>query len=1041
MLRHSGSVIPVLALALLATTCGDKSPESPRCRLAVVSPNGGEWLVAGSVHTILWSTDGPCGSQVRLELIRDGAVCDTIAAAIPDTGEHAWLCSPCGADSLAYRVRVVVLPGGQADASDGEFSIRSRPAPVCSLRLTAPLGGERVRVGETLLVAWEAGSACGDSVRLELLRDGLACATIAAAAAAATSFAWAAEPCGGDSSGYSIRVTDPAWGVADESPGTFVIVPPPAEACALGLVSPNGGETYTAGDPVSIAWESSGACADSVTLELLRDGSHCATIAVCPGGDGVYTWIAEPCGPAASGYAVRVSESSAPRPAGDTSDGTFAILPAPLPCHLALLSPGDGMAFRAGDGVAVSWSASGACADSVSIELLRAGTPCALLAAATPNDGSFDWIAVPCAGESEGYALRVRERGGSAAATSAGVFRIDPAPVPCSLTLIAPAGGGVYEMGAELPIAWSSHGDCADSVGITLLLDGVPCDTLALSTANDGGFAWIVAPCGPAGGGFTIRVAERGGTAADESAAPFVIVEPPSACGIEILAPAGGAALRVGEGLEIAWSASGTCGSWVRVDLLLGEGVCLPIAASTENDGSLAWVVQRCGENAEGYRLRVTDLASGLAFESAAPFSITTPCAIELTAPNGGEVFCPGESVAIAWQTRGGCGQTVSVELLFDGEPCATIAAATENDGHFSWTADACAGPGSGYAVRVTDPQTGAGDASDDVWAIEQPCALSLLHPSGGELLCTGSECLIAWQSGSCCGQTVLLELLHEGVVCQTIAAAASNSGEYAWVVAPCPGADEGYRVRVTDPLTLQSAESGETLRIAPECELRVTAPASGQSFCPGDAVAIAWERGACCGELVRIELLRNDEVCAEIAGETENDGSYEWPAAACAGGPDGYQVRVTDLSTLRSADGEGPFEIAGECALTVTSPNGGETLCVGRTVTLHWDAGACCGTTVALELLHEDAVCALIAPAAPNTGSYAFTVFSCGPGGGGYRLRVTDAAGVASDASDATFSILTDPCALRVTAPAGGERLSPGETLEIAWESSTCCG
>ncbi|MBM3318903.1 MAG: right-handed parallel beta-helix repeat-containing protein, partial [Candidatus Eisenbacteria bacterium] len=82
-----------------------------------------------------------------------------------------------------------------------------------------------------------------------------------------------------------------------------------------------------------------------------------------------------------------------------------------------------------------------------------------------------------------------------------------------------------------------------------------------------------------------------------------------------------------------------------------------------------------------------------------------------------------------------------------------------------------------------------------------------------------------------------------------------------------------------------------------------------------------------------------------------------------------------------------------------------------------------------------------LIAPAAPNTGSYAFTVFSCGPGGGGYRLRVTDAAGVASDASDATFSILTDPCALRVTAPAGGERLSPGETFEIAWETSTCCG
>ena len=90
---------------------------------------------------------------------------------------------------------------------------------------------------------------------------------------------------------------------------------------------------------------------------------------------------------------------------------------------------------------------------------------------------------------------------------------------------------------------------------------------------------------------------------------------------------------------------------------------------------------------------------------------------------------------------------------------------------------------GSGYTGRVTDLESDATGESPGAFSIVPPpeCELTLTYPAGGESLQAGDEVVITWSSSEVCGSTVVIELLQEGVVCATVAAAAANNGSYAW--------------------------------------------------------------------------------------------------------------------------------------------------------------------------------------------------------------------------------------------------------------------
>ncbi|MFH1279127.1 MAG: hypothetical protein ABIK65_12205 [Candidatus Eisenbacteria bacterium] len=94
----------------------------------------------------------------------------------------------------------------------------------CGLLLSAPDGGETLCADFPAMITWTA-SDCGDSVAIELLRDGVPCGTVAESAPNTGEYEWIAASCDEAAGPYRIRIRDLLSGVEDQSEGDFEIVP------------------------------------------------------------------------------------------------------------------------------------------------------------------------------------------------------------------------------------------------------------------------------------------------------------------------------------------------------------------------------------------------------------------------------------------------------------------------------------------------------------------------------------------------------------------------------------------------------------------------------------------------------------------------------------------------------------------------------------------------------------------------------------------------------------------------------------------------
>jgi hypothetical protein len=282
--------------------------------LIVTSPNGGEVWGIGDSYDITWSSPDFTGSDVKIELSRDGgATWETLIASTPNDGSWNW--GPVtGPASTTCLVRVSDAADGiPSDISDANFTISG----AASITVTSPDGGESWEVGSAHDITWTWVGSFTD-VKIELSRDGGSnWETLIASTSNDGSWNW--DPVTGPASTTClVRISDAAGGdPTDMSDANFTIYQP-----SITVTSPDGGESWAVGSAHDITWTWVGSFTD-VKIELSRDGgSNWETLIASTPNDGSWNW-APVTGPTSTTCRVRICDTDG-TPC-DTSDSNFNI--------------------------------------------------------------------------------------------------------------------------------------------------------------------------------------------------------------------------------------------------------------------------------------------------------------------------------------------------------------------------------------------------------------------------------------------------------------------------------------------------------------------------------------------------------------------------------------------------------------------------------------------------------------------------------------------------------------------------------------------
>jgi ELWxxDGT repeat protein len=373
-----------------------------------------------------------------------------------------------------------------------------------TLSLTSPNGGEVFQGGSTQTITWNQSGRV-DYVTLSYSTTGFGGSfiTIAQNAPASGSYQWTVP--GVSSNQCIVRITSGYGSAIDNSDSVFTI----QGGASLTLTSPNGGETFIAGDSHTIQWSSTGTVGD-VTIERSTTGSTGTFSSIATvSNSGSYVWNI-PDTPSIN-YYIRIRNAAGN--VSDISDGPFTVLEAGT---ITVTSPNGGETWKRGENKTIQWSSTGT-VGNVTVEYSTAGTSGTFVAIATNinNTGSYTWNVPDVA--SNQCVVRVSSHQYNVSDTSNSTFSIQPDQ---AITVTSPNGGERWLKGTQQAITWSAESITGD-VLIELYKNGQLEANLTETPATNGTWTWALGDTYTDGSDYTIKISK--GTVTDTSDAPFTI--------------------------------------------------------------------------------------------------------------------------------------------------------------------------------------------------------------------------------------------------------------------------------------------------------------------------------------------------------------------------------------------------------------------------------------------------------------------------------------------------------------------------------------
>lgn len=484
-----------------------------------------------------------------------------------------------------------------------------------SVTVVSPNGGENWQTGNTYPITWLAVNTAVD-VMIQLVRSNpnQPILTIASNIPAANGvYHWIIPTAIPSATDYKVRISLNAFTGTigyDHSDDFFSITAntnPPQPS--ITVLSPNGGEVWTAGTTATITWTSQNLTGNvKISLERPNMFTDIVVAPSVPIESGSLTWLVPPDILPADDYKVHIVWISVLTVyIADLSDNCFSIVgdgppPPPPPVPLTLISPNGGENWVKGTMHPITWLHNNL-TGSVMLHLIAMNNaqPIITLASNIPvQAGSFNWNIPTTIPAGAHYIVRISQAtpdGVLIQDVSDAVFTISDSGGGNLITVVSPNGGEVWQKGMAYPIQWISpattiSGEIALMRGDDMMQ---PFRVIASNVPLTGEFIWLIPPDVPPGPDYKIRVRILANTMIyDLSDGFFSIIEPmPPPSGITVTCPNGGEVWTKGTTQTITWSAPDLNGP-VRIILVRNPGSnrrIFVIARNVPNTGSYDWTI------------------------------------------------------------------------------------------------------------------------------------------------------------------------------------------------------------------------------------------------------------------------------------------------------------------------------------------------------------------------------------------------------------------------------------------------------------------
>lgn len=309
--------------------------------------------------------------------------------------------------------------------------------------------------------------------------------------------------------------------------------------------------------------------------------------------------------------------------------------------------------------------------------------------------------------------------------------------IPVSVGIISPEGGEQWNVGSTHKILWSSE-NVTSNVKLELYDGDALYNVIVASTPDDEEYEWTIPAFVAPGSSYKIKLTSLEDEGVTDTSNAFTVVE--STVGTLVLtAPDGGEKWTIGSAVDITWAADYYTGL-VSLSLYNDGAFSTLISSSTVNDGAYSWSIPSWLEPGTLYAVKISSVdATGVFDRSDGFFSLveTAPpdATIDVTNPDGGERYAPGDDIAITWTSEDVNGD-VKIDLYQGASLNSSISASTANDGAFTWSSPSDLATGGDYRIRIAaledDATSGFSDAYFTFSSIATASLAVLASPTTG---------------------------------------------------------------------------------------------------------------------------------------------------------------------------------------------------------------------------------------------------------------------------------------------------------------------